>query len=79
MVKIEKIPLTIMKIVFTLSLIQLFYICMLIIPSKESFDTFYHLTLRSVVPEMTTYAALTAALAPISYFVADNYIKKLKK
>ena len=78
MVKNKRFPIIIMKSVFTLSIIQLCIICFLLIPGDISIFTEDRLKLISIVPEMTAYAAFTASLAPLSYYVAEKYIKYSK-
>ena len=79
MVKISNIPMIIMKSIFTLSVIQLFFVSLLVFPSPDLILTQNDTALTSMVPEMLCYAAMSAILAPVAYTVADKYIEKYKK
>ena len=79
MVNNKHFPIIIMKLVFSISIIQLCLICLLIIPGEPDIFAKEHLQLISMVPEMTSYAAFTASLAPLAYYVADKYINFSKK
>lgn len=76
MVKNRYFPINLMKTLFSISIMQLCFICMLLIPAEGIVCDLQCLALKTVIPEMTTYAVFTAAMAPLSYYIADKYINK---
>ncbi len=67
-----------MKMLLSASIFQLMLICFVMIPPDNTFVIFPP-ELRAYIPEMTQYAALTAALSLPAGIAAEKLINKLKK
>ncbi len=75
MIKKEFIAAIVMKCIFSASIIQLMFVCLLLIPPEGGIPNQHSLALIPYIPEMTAYAALTAILAPMTYTVVKKMLK----
>lgn len=78
MVKKHNISQIIIKLLLSASIIQLMLICFVLVPPTDASEAFPP-ELKAYIPEMTEYAAITAALSlPIGIMI-EKFIDKTKK
>ena len=78
MAKKHKIPYYITKLLLSAAILQLMLICFVMIPPNDTYSVF-SAELRAYIPEMTQYAALTAALSLPVGIMTENIYKIIKK
>lgn len=76
MAKKLNISLTITKLLLSIALLQFLVICFHLIPPTDTNVSFFDASLRPYIPEMTEYAALTAAMSYPIGLICEKILKK---
>jgi len=78
MAKKHNISQTITKILLSVSILQLMYVCFVMIPPSDAYSAF-EAEMKAYIPEMTQYAALTATLSLPTGILAEKFLSEIKK
>ena len=77
MAKKHNISQIVTKLLFSAAIIQLMLICFVLIPPTDA-KALFTPEMKAYIPEMTQYAALTAALSLPAGIIVDKIVNKTK-